>query len=83
MSNPIFSGFGQQQNQNPQSNLVSMFNHIRTSPNPNAAAMEMLSPEMKNYISQNGGDAKTAFYNLAAQKGVDPNQILNTLRGFM
>ena len=33
-----------------------------------------------NYINQNGGDAKTAFYNLAAQKGVDPNTILSQLK---
>ncbi len=82
MANPIFSGFGQQ-NQPPQNNLIAMLNQIRKSPNPNAAAASMLSPEMQTYISQNGGDAKTAFYNLAAQKGIDPNQILNTLRGFM
>lgn len=33
-----------------------------------------------NYINQNGGDAKSAFYNLAAQRGVDPNSILSKLR---
>lgn len=83
MTNPIFSGFAQQ-NQQPQSdNLIAMFNQIRRSPNPNAAAASMLSPDMRTYISQNGGDAKTAFYNMALQKGIDPNQILNTLRGFM
>lgn len=33
-----------------------------------------------NLIKQNGGDPKTAFYNLAKQKGVDPNDILKQLR---
>ena len=33
-----------------------------------------------NYIAQNGGDAKTAFYNMAAQKGIDPNTILSRLK---
>ena len=31
-------------------------------------------------IKQNGGDARTAFYNLAKQKGVNPDDILNQLR---
>lgn len=31
-------------------------------------------------VRQNGGDAKTAFYNLAKQKGVNPDDILNQLR---
>ena len=33
-----------------------------------------------NLINQHGGDAKAAFYDLAAQKGVDPNAVLNYLR---
>ena len=32
-----------------------------------------------NLINQHGGDAKAAFYDLAAQKGVDPNAVLNYL----
>ena len=32
------------------------------------------------YINQNGGNAKSAFYNMAAQRGVDPNSILSQLR---
>ena len=31
-------------------------------------------------VRQNGGDPKTAFYNLAKQKGVNPDDILNQLR---
>jgi hypothetical protein len=29
---------------------------------------------------QYGGNAKAAFYDLAKQKGVDPNQVLSMLR---
>lgn len=32
------------------------------------------------YVNQHGGDARTAFYNLAAQKGINPNEILNKIR---
>lgn len=83
MSNPIFSSFNRS---TPQSNnILGMMNQIRNTANPQQAAEQMLlnNPNFKevmNYINQNGGDAKTAFYNLAAQKGVDPNSVLNQLR---
>ena len=37
-----------------------------------------LQPYMKNavdYINSNGGDAKTAFYKLMQNNGIDPNSI--------
>ena len=62
-----------------------MYNRVRNSPNPDKAAQELLQtiPQFKgilDYINQNGGDAKTAFYNMAAQKGTNPNIILDQLR---
>ena len=85
MPNPIFNGFQPTQNLNQPTSLFGVLNQIRNSPDPNAALQSYLasSPQYQsviNYINQNGGDAKTAFYNLAAQKGVDPNSILNQLR---
>lgn len=79
MSNPIFSA-----NQN-QNSPISLLNQIRNAANPQEMTEQLLfnNPNFKevlNYINQNGGDAKTAFYNLAAQKGVNPNDILSQLR---
>ena len=87
MSNPIFSSFNKQQAA-PQSNsnsLLDLMNQVKNSSNPTEMMEKMLTSNpnfqgVVNYINQNGGDAKTAFYNLAAQKGVDPNTILNQLR---
>lgn len=87
MSNPIFSSFNRQQ-ATPRSNsnsLLDLMNQVRNSSNPTEAMEKMLTnnpnfQNIVNYINQNGGDAKTAFYNLAAQKGVDPNIILNQLK---
>jgi hypothetical protein len=89
MSNPLLSPFGgnPQQNSQPQQQsgtLLGLLNSIRSSPNPNQAAQQLLNsdPRFKNisqYIRQNGGDARTAFYNLAAQKGTDPNAVLSQL----
>ena len=36
--------------------------------------------QVQQIIQQNGGDPKTAFYNLCNQMGVDPNEILNQLK---
>lgn len=41
------------------------------------------NPDVKNvlgYVQQNGGDFKTAFYKMAQEKGIDPNQVLNMLK---
>ena len=45
--------------------------------------MMMNNPQYKevmDYIKQNGGDAKAAFYKMAGEKGVNPDDILNQLR---
>ena len=33
--------------------------------------------QVTQYISANGGDARTAFYRLAKEKGIDPNEIIS------
>ena len=62
----------------------NMLNMARNAGNPQA----MLSQMMKNnpnynqamkIIEENGGDAKAAFYNLAQQNGVNPDDILSML----
>lgn len=60
-------------------------NTIRFAQNPRMALESMLqsNPQMQsvmNYIRQNGGDPKTAFYNMAREKGIDPNEVLSLLR---
>ena len=67
MSNPIFSS----QNQNTQSNgIFGMIDQIRNSPDPNTAMQNLVSSnprvqEVIQYVNQNGGNARAAFYNLA------------------
>jgi hypothetical protein len=62
-----------------------MINQVKNSSNPDATMQMLLSDhpkyqEVMQYIQHNGGDAKSAFYNMAAQKGIDPNTILSRLR---
>lgn len=84
MSNPIFSSFPSNR-ENNRNSLSDIYNQIRTSPNPNKLMQQLLNSNpqyqgIMQYINQNGGDARSAFYNMAAQKGVDPNSILSQLR---
>ena len=46
-------------------------------------AIAAKNPQMQqaiDFINQCGGDPQKAFYALAEQKGVDPNEILNALK---
>ena len=65
--------------------IRQMMNLIRNSNNPQYALQQMIQsdPRMQNVMSiirQNGGDPRTAFYNLAQQKGIDPEEVLRMLR---
>lgn len=55
---------------------------IKNSPNPQVLLNNLLAqnPKVSGLINQYGGDARTAFYALAQQKGVDPNSILDMLK---
>ena len=68
MPNPILELLSNQngtKQQAPVSNPIELL--LRQNPN---------YQNVMNYIQKNGGNAKTAFYNLCQQKGIDPNQIL-------
>lgn len=73
-------------NQNPfLANVKNMMNMTKSSGNPQMFLQQMMSknPQVKQameMVQSNGGDAKSLFYALAKQKGIDPNTILNQLR---
>lgn len=57
-------------------------NAIR-SPKDMLNQMIMQNPQMKQaieYINSNGGDPKSAFYKLADEMGVDPDEVLKAMR---
>lgn len=60
-------------------------NFIRSASNPQAAMQNMANsnPQMKqvmDFVQKSGGDPRKAFYSLAKEKGVDPDEILNMLK---
>lgn len=65
--------------------IVQLMNMIRNSGNPQAMMNQIMrnNPQMQqimNYVNQNGGDPKAAFYKLAEEKGIDPEEILSQLK---
>ena len=87
--NSLYQEMMGNQAQNVQSgnmqSLRQMADVVRNSRNPQMMLMQLAqsNPQMKQaieYIGQNGGNAKEAFYALAKQKGVNPDTILNMFR---
>ena len=65
--------------------IKQMFGMVQSAQNPQAMLNQLASsnPMMKqamDLINASGGDAMKAFYTLAAEKGVDPQEILDMLK---
>ena len=73
--NPLFQMLGGN-NASPIKNIISAIK------NPQAYVQSQMqsNPQVAQLIRQNGGDAKQAFYNLANQMGIDPNEVLKNIR---
>ena len=61
---------------------------VKAMGNPQATIGQMAqnNPQMQQvmqYVQQNGGDAKAAFYALAKQRGVDPDVIIQQAQNMM
>lgn len=67
------------------SQIKQMIGMINSAGNPQAMMNQMIAnnPQFKqvmDLINQSGGDPRKAFYALAEQKGVDPNDILSMMK---
>ena len=86
MPNPIMALLGRT---NPAMQGISqMVKMAKASQNPQAAIQQMAQSDPRlqqvmQVIQQNGGDAKAAFYNMAKQRGVNPEDIIKQLQGMM
>jgi len=71
---------------NPQiQQLKGLMNQIKAAQNPQMMLNQMLVNDPRfasiiDVIKNNGGDPKTAFFNLCKQQGIDPQAILNQLK---
>ena len=66
---------------NPQQ-VKQMWNNLKTISNPQQAIQQALqnNPQLQQLMQMCNNDPKQAFYNLAQQKGIDPDYILNMLK---
>ena len=68
-----------------QGNLAKarqLINSIKSMRNPQSMVMNAINqnPEIKSFVDASGGDYKKAFYAMAQQKGVNPDDILNLMK---
>ena len=88
MQNPMMQALSQSRlsgMMNKIQPIRNALNMVRNAQNPQAMMAQMLgnNPQMQQInqlISSAGGDPRKAFYALAEQNGIDPEQILNMLR---
>lgn len=78
MVNPILQNL-------TMNSLKPMINMVKTAQNPQAMLEQLArsNPQLKNVmdmVNANGGDARSTFYKMAGQKGIDPDTILKLLR---
>lgn len=81
--NPILAAMSQSTTQSSQNRPIKeLYNEFQQASNPNYIIQEMLNqnPEVRTLLQQNNGDPKQAFYALAQQRGVNPNDILGMFK---
>lgn len=77
MLNPMLSSLNQ--------GKISQIKQMMSAGNPQMLLNQMMSqnPHVKrvmDYVKANGGDAKAAFYKMAGEMGVNPDDILSQLK---
>ena len=80
--NPMLQMLNQSRQLNSNNGLMNMIAMFKNSQNPQALINNILAknPQVTNFINQYGGDPRAAFYGLAQQKGINPDEILNMLK---
>ena len=74
----------QQMNQSIQQ-IKNMMSMVQMSANPQMALQNIVNqnPNLKNILNlagSNGANLQQVFYNMAKQKGVNPEDVINALR---
>lgn len=84
--NPILAAIPHQTTSATQSSterpIKELYNEFINSANPNYIIQQMLAqnPEINTLLQQANGDPRQAFYNLAQQRGINPNDILGMFK---
>ena len=83
--NPMLSQLNRSRITSQIQPIKQAMNMVKTAANPQMMLNQLMGnnpmySQVQQIIQQNGGDAKTAFYSMCNQMGVDPNEILNSLK---
>ena len=75
----------QQLGKNQANPIKQMMNMVKMSQNPQAMIQQLMmnNPQMQQVmqiVKQHGGDPMKAFYEVAKERGVDPEEIMNMLK---
>lgn len=83
MQNPILQNLNTSQQVPMLSNIRNLSKTLRNFENPQQMLQSMFPQynQVMKMVEDHGGDAKAAFYEVAKQKGVDPEQILQAING--
>ena len=84
MQNPLMKALGQNQLSNNLMPIKNLLRTIRSAGNPQMMLNQMAGqkPQLKqamDFVNQNGGNPQQAFYQLAKEKGINPEDILKEL----
>ena len=85
MNNPMLNNLNHNKAMESLNQAKTMYNRIRGLSNPQTAinTMAQQNPTLKkalDYVNNNGGDYEKAFFQLASDMGVDPQDIINALK---
>ena len=68
-------------NQLNQSRITPIINAFKSGGNPQALLSQMPQyRQVMDYVNANGGDPRKAFYKMASEMGINPDDVLNSLR---
>ena len=81
----MLAGLNQSKLMQNASQIKNVMNNLRSAGNPQMMLNQMMAQnpqiqQVQEYVKQNGGDAKAAFYAKAQELGVNPEEILNMLK---
>ena len=85
LNNPMLTALNQNRTSQSITNVKRLMQMMKSAGNPQMLLQQMVgqNPQLKqvmDFVNANGGDPQAAFYKLAEQKGVNPDDILNQLR---
>lgn len=83
--NPILQNLTRNQMAQTVRPIKDMMNMLNSSGNPQMMLQNMMSqnPRLKeamDYVNANGGNPKEAFYKLAKERGINPDDIISMLK---